>query len=91
MSFWEEYKEMKLELVKEFIKSVKRQKLAKIIIANYELSKLIKIAFDNLNQKKIKRKKALRSVFMAVRFYAYNKYRYGRPFGQSIDLRSRNI
>lgn len=88
--YWERYREMKVELVKDY---VIRLKLRKRII-EYAALLTNQIAVNNLNVGlsilQRQRRRGLHSLSAAIKFYCKYRMKHVRPYGATLEFRLKN-
>ena len=68
MTYWDQYRERKIDLVKDYISVMKTKKRLKLMVAMCHLKDYLRIMGACVEVNRIKRKKALIHLMIAIRF-----------------------
>lgn len=91
LHYWDEYREAKFLLVKNYaqiLKQHKRVRMMRLFILN---SKMVQNTVLLMDSEKKRRRVALRSLFIAIRFYCNYKFKFKMPNGIDMSFRQKNL
>lgn len=91
LSYWDDYRESKFMLIKNYVLILKQQKRLRVLNSFMLIHKTLHNGLLLLEQEKKRRRIALRSLFIAIRFHCNYKFKFKKPNGDDFGFRQRNL
>ena len=90
LKYWDRYRELKLELVKEYVAIMKLKKRMRDYAALIGTLSVMKKLDWSLKDKQRQRRMGLHSLIAAIKFYCKYKTKHARPLGETLEFREAN-
>ena len=91
LNYWDDYRESKFMLIKNYVQVLKQQKRLRVLNSFRLIHRTLHKSLFLLEQEKKRRRIALRSLFIAIRFHCNYKFKFKKPNGIDFDFRQRNL
>ena len=89
-NYWDEYRELRLKLVSQYIVVLKAKKRVRDYATMIALAKAVKHQLNNFQRSVLERKRAYRSIFYTIRMFCGYKYRFQKRYGGTLNFRLNN-